>query len=54
MNSILAQTSALPFKLDFVLYGVGGVVLLVFGLLTVENLGEFLMIQGGLKGEKPA
>jgi len=24
------------------------------GLLTAENLGEFLMIQGALKGEKPA
>ena len=36
MNSLLAQTSALPFRLDFVLYGVGALVLLVFGILVIN------------------
>ena len=36
MNTSLAQSSLLPFKFDFVLYGIGAVVLLVFGVLVIS------------------
>ena len=36
MNTLLAQSSFLPLKLDFVLYGVGAVVLLVVGILILN------------------
>src|SRR5512141_1136379 len=36
MNSILAQSSGIPLRLDFVLYGIAGVVLLVFGILVIN------------------
>jgi len=38
MNTTLAQSSLLPFKFDFVLCGIGVVVLLVLGIL-VFNFG---------------
>ena len=36
MNSILAQTSLLPFKPEFLLYGIGALVVLVFGILAIS------------------
>ena len=33
---ILAETGSLPFRLDFVLYAVGAVVLLVVGILVLN------------------
>ncbi len=36
MNLILAQTNILPLKLDYVLYGIGAIVLLVFGILVIN------------------
>ena len=36
MNLMLAESIALPFKLDLVLYGVGAVVLLVAGILVIN------------------
>ena len=38
MNTTLAQSSLLPFKFDFVLCGIGVVLLLVLGILAF-NLG---------------
>ncbi|HYV30342.1 MAG TPA: flotillin-like FloA family protein, partial [Candidatus Binatia bacterium] len=38
MNLILAQTNFLPGQWDFVLYGIGGVLLLVF-VVIVLNFG---------------
>jgi len=35
MNLTLAQSGLLPFRLDSVLYGIGAVVLLVFGILVI-------------------
>lgn len=35
-NSILAQANILPFKLDYVLYGIGALVLLAFGILAIN------------------
>ncbi|MEI8352514.1 MAG: hypothetical protein WCG36_09430, partial [bacterium] len=36
MNPILAQSGGLPFKLDLMLYGIGGLVLLVAVILVIN------------------
>lgn len=50
MNSILAQSGFPPVKLDFVLYGIGAVVLLVLGILVI-NFG-MIYIRALVSGAK--